>query len=113
MGLLKTGRRHLQVFFPKNRQALLGNNVDYLPIGEIALGAAGKVSSGNGAFLSGCVLPVGAPARIAEGERIVRESLEAVQTSNADLGIISSELFAYADSEALSAIIAELRKMGV
>jgi len=92
---------------------LLDRKVDYLPIGEIALGAAGKISSGNGAFLSRSVLPAGAPARIAEGERVVRECLEAVQNSNVDLGIISSELFVYAEAQALSAFIAELRKMGI
>jgi hypothetical protein len=113
IGTPKTGSSALQVFLARNRQNLLNQKVDYLPIGEIALGAAGKVSSGNGAFLSRSVLPPGAPARIAEGEKVVRECLEAVQNSNADLGIISSELFVYADAEALSAIIAELRKMGV
>ena len=113
IGTPKTGSSALQVFLARNRQNFLDRKVDYLPIGEISLGAAGKISSGNGAFLSRTVLPAGAPARIADGERVVRECLEAVQNSNADLGIISSELFVYAEAQALSAIIAELRKMGI
>lgn len=113
IGTPKTGTSALQVFLAKNRQNLLNKNVDYLPIGEIALGAAGKVSSGNGAFLSRSILPISAPARISNGERYIRECLEAVRNSNADLGIISSELFVYVDDQALSAIIAELRNMDV
>lgn len=113
IGTPKTGSSALQVFLARNRQNLLNRNVDYLPIGEIALGAAGKVSSGNGAFLSRSVLPTNAPARISNGEHHIRECLEAVQSSHADLGIISSELFVFADGEALSAIIADLRSMGV
>jgi hypothetical protein len=113
IGTPKTGSSALQVFLAKNRHNLLNKNVDYLPIGEIALGAAGKISSGNGAFLSRSVLPINAPARISDGERYVRECLEAVRISNADLGVISSELFAFADGEALSALIGELRSMGV
>jgi hypothetical protein len=113
MGIPKTGSSALQVFLAKNRQALLGKNVDYLPIGEIALGVAGKVSSGNGAFLSRCVLPVGAPARIVNGERYILALFDAIRNSTADYGIISSELFVYADKQALASIIAELRSLGV
>ena len=113
IGTPKTGTSALQVFLAKNRANLLKNSVDYLPIGEIALGAAGKVSSGNGALLSRSVLPAAAPARIPNGERYVSECLEAVRNSDAELGIISSELFVYADHQALSAITAELRKMGI
>jgi hypothetical protein len=113
IGTPKTGSSALQVFLAKNRQTLLDKHVDYLSIGEIALGAAGKVSSGNGAYLSRCVLRAGAPARIADGERYIREFFEAVQSSNADVGIISSELFADAEDQGLSAIIAELRNRGI
>jgi hypothetical protein len=113
IGTPKTGSSALQVFLAKNRHNLLNKNVDYLPIGEIALGEAGKISSGNGAFLSRSVLPTNAPARIPNGEGYIRECLDAVRSSPADLGIISSELFVYADGEALSAIIADLRNMGI
>jgi len=113
IGTPKTGSSALQVFLAKNRQKLLAKNVDYFSIGEIALGAAGKVSSGNGAYLSRCVLRAGAPARIAVGERHIREFFEAVRSSNAEVGIISSELFADAEDQALSAIIAELRNMSI
>ena len=113
IGTPKTGTSALQVFFAKNRDNLLSKNVDYLPIGEIAMGAAGKISSGNGAFLSRSVLPVNAPARIADGERFIQECFDSIRTSTVDLGIISSELFAYADNQALASLIAELTKIGV
>lgn len=113
IGTPKTGSSALQVFFAKNRQQLLAKKVDYLPIGEVALGAAGKVSSGNGAFLSRSVLPIGTPARIPDGRRYIQEFLAAVRGSNADLGIISSELFAFADGEALASLIADLRKLDI
>ncbi len=113
IGIPKTGSSALQVFLAQNRQILLKKRVDYLPIGEFALGAAGKVSSGNGAFLSRTMLPIDSPARIAAGERHVHEFLKAVRESKAGLGIVSSELFLGADKQALSALIARLRKMGV
>jgi hypothetical protein len=113
IGTPKTGSSALQVFLAKNRQNLLHKNVDYLAIGEIALGAAGKVSSGNGSFLSRCVLPIAAPARIPDGERYIRECIEAVRASKADLGIISSELFVDADVQAFSAIIGNIRDMDI
>jgi hypothetical protein len=113
IGSPKTGSSALQVFLAKNRPALLKKGVDYLPIGEIALGAAGKVSSGNGAFLSRSILPGEATASIPDGERYVQEFFDAVAGSKADLGIVSSELFFGANSQALSALIARLREMGV
>lgn len=109
----KTGSSALQVFLARNRQNLLKQDVDYLAIGEIALGAAGKVSSGNGAFLSRTMLPTEATARIPNGERHVKEFFEAVQASEADIGIVSSELFIGAGSLEFSALIARLRDLGV
>jgi len=113
IGSPKTGSSALQVFLAKNRQYLLKKDVDYLPIGEISLGAAGKVSSGNGAFLSRCILPAEASARIPDGERHIQEFFKAVQESNANIGIVSSELFFGADNQAYSALNARLREMAI
>jgi hypothetical protein len=113
VGTPKTGTSALQVFFAKNRDALLAKGVDYLPMGEIALGAAGRISSGNGAFLSRAVLPAGAPARIAEGQRFIDELFKLIQDSKADRGLVSSELFTYADREAFAALLGDLKKIGV
>ncbi len=113
IGSPKTGSSALQVFLAKNRKNLLENDVDYLPIGEIALGAAGKVSSGNGAFLSRCFLPEEATARIVDGERHMNEFFEAVENSDARVGIVSSELFMGADAAATSLLIDRLRKLGI
>jgi hypothetical protein len=113
IGTPKTGTSALQVFLAKNRQVLLTKSLDYLPIGEIALGTAGKVSSGNGAFLSRSVLPVNAPARMADDKRLADECYEMVRKSEADRGVISSELFTYADSRAFSTLLAGLKELGV
>ena len=109
----KTGSSALQVFLAKNRKSLLKNDVDYLAIGEFALGAAGKVSSGNGAFLSRCLLPEEASARIEDGERHTREFFAAVKNSPARVGLVSSELFMGADVDAMSHLIGQLRDLGI
>jgi hypothetical protein len=113
IGSPKTGSSALQVFLAKNRKALLNSDVDYLPIGEFALGAAGKVSSGNGAFLSRCLLPDEASARIADGARHAQEFFEAVKNSSARLGLVSSELFIGADHDLMAELIGRLREMGI
>jgi len=113
IGSPKTGSSALQVFLAKNRKNLLKKNVDYLPIGEIRLGEAGKVSSGNGAFLSRSILPSGATASIHDGERYIQEFFEAVEGSDADIGIVSIELFFGADAEAFSDLNERLREMAI
>lgn len=113
IGSPKTGSSALQVFLAKNRENLLERDVDYLPIGEFALGAAGKISSGNGAFLSRCLLPDSAFARITDGDHHTQEFFEAVRNSNAGVGIVSSELFMGADPDALAGLIEQLRKLKI
>ena len=58
-------------------------------------------------------MPIDAPARIRAGERHIEEFFDAVAASKADFGIVSSELFFGADSHALSALIAQLREIGI
>ena len=113
IGSPKTGSSALQVFLAKNRPNLLKQRVDYLPIGEIGLGAAGKVSSGNGAFLARSILPTGASAKIEDGKNYIDEFFEAVNASKADVGIVSSELLVGADVQAMTDIIARLRGMAI
>jgi hypothetical protein len=113
IGTPKTGTSALQVFLAKNREDLLNKNVDYLPIGEIALGTAGKISSGNGAFVSRSLLPAGAPARIADGSSFFQECYDVIRASPAEVGVISSELFTYADTDSFKLLLADLRTMGI
>ncbi len=113
IGTPKTGSSALQVFLAKNRQNLLKKGVDYLPMGEIGLGAAGKVSSGNGAFLARTILPTGASAKIEDGKKHVEEFFEAINASKADVGIVSSELLIGADIQAMADIISRLQAMSI
>lgn len=110
IGTPKTGSSAIQVFLARNRDALLAHSVDYLSIGEIALGTQGKISSGNGAYLSRCLLPPGAPARIANSKPHVEEFLDAIQNSKSEIGLISSELFVDADGQALVDFVSMLSK---
>jgi hypothetical protein len=113
IGIPKTGSSALQVFLARNAKALMAKSVDYLPIGEVALGVAGKISSGNGGHLSRCLFPRGSPGRIDNGERYMQEFFDAVERSTADIGIVSSELFADVSPESLSAVLTRLRYLGV
>jgi hypothetical protein len=113
IGTPKTGSSALQVFLAHNVEGLMAKSVDYLPIGEIALGTAGKISSGNGGHLARCLLPQDAPGRINEGERYIQEFVDAVRKSTAEIGIVSSELFVSANPEAMSAILTQLSDLGV
>jgi hypothetical protein len=113
IGTPKTGSSALQVFLAKNRKNLLKQGADYLPIGEIGLGVAGKVSSGNGAFLARSILPAGSSARIEDGRRHIDAFFDAVNASKADIGIVSSELLVGADRGVMSDIIARLGEMSV
>ena len=113
IGSPKTGSSALQVFLAKNRLHLLKKGADYLPIGEIGLGAAGKVSSGNGAFLARSILPSGASAKIEDGKNYIDEFFEAINASKADVGLVSSELLIGADVQAMTDLIARLRDMAI
>jgi hypothetical protein len=113
IGIPKTGSSALQVFLARNRDVLLTKSVDYLQIGEIGLGFQGKISSGNGAFLARSLLPDGAEIKMKEPTRYIEEFITAVEQSQSDIGIISSELFVDVDKASLRELVAGLRDRGV
>src|SRR5450631_2837417 len=102
IGIPKTGSSAIQVFLARNRPALLREGVDYLNSGEFHMGVAGKISSGNGAFLARCLLPEGARAKIVPGESHLTEALEAIKASDAHTGLISSEMFVDVDRKLMA-----------
>jgi len=113
LGMPKTGSSALQVFLARNRDALLGRGVDYLPIGEFALGVKGRITAGNGAFLARTLLAADSPARLAEPERYRAEFKEAVARSTARIGVVSSELFIDARREEIEPLILWLKERGI
>ncbi len=113
IGIPKTGSSAIQVFLARNRDALLLAGVDYLKIGEFSMGLAGKISSGNGAFVARCLLPAKAHAKIVLGEAHLAEALEAVKTGDAHTGLISSEMFVDTDHELMAGFLETLRNQGI
>ncbi len=113
LGMPKTGSSALQVFLARNHASLLARGVDYLPIGEFALGVNGRISAGNGAYLARTLLAPESPARIPEPERHRAEFHAAIARSSARIGIVSSELFIDARRDALAALISALGERGV
>ncbi len=113
IGIPKTGSSALQVFCAQNRQALLCQSLDYFELGEFALGARGKISSGNGAHLARSFLrPQGA------GYKPDREQQLAVldrhiATSTAETGLLSSEIFIFAEDATLAKLSDWLAARGI
>ncbi len=113
IGIPKTGSSAIQVFLARNRAALLREGVDYLNIGEFNMGVAGKISSGNGAYVARCLLPQSAGAKIVHGEAHLTETLEAIKASDAHTGLISSEMLVDADRQLMADFLATMRNLGI
>ncbi|MGH7159267.1 MAG: hypothetical protein ACREFS_04215 [Acetobacteraceae bacterium] len=113
LGMPKTGSSALQVFLARNRDQLMARGVDYLPIGEFALGIKGRITAGNGAFLARTLLADNSPARIVEPERHRAEFEAAATASGSRAGLISSELFIDARREKIEPLIGHLRERGI
>jgi hypothetical protein len=113
IGIPKTGSSALQVFCAQNRAALLSQGYDYFELGDFALGARGKISSGNGAHLARSFLrPQGAgykPDRDLQLAALDRK----IAASASATGLLSSEHFVFADDAALTEFSAWLSARGV
>ena len=113
IGIPKTGSSALQVFLAKNATLLTEKSVNYLQIGEFALGKQGQISSGNGALLARSIFPENAQARTADPDRHIKEFFDALNRSTANIAIISSEMFIDVSKEAFSRLLDRIAKTGV
>lgn len=114
IGLPKTGSTAAQTFFARNREALLTQSIDYLPIGEFREGAIGKIASGNGAYLARSMLPKGDPAYLQWDQPRVGEAfIRAIQESESSRLLLSSEMFALPEVGAWSEFVALCEREGI
>lgn len=112
LGLPKTGSSALQVSFARNHAAFAKQGVDYYQLGEFQVGLAGSITSGNGSILSRAVHPEGHPIRPKDAERHVQDFLDAAKASAQPRGLISSELFAFADDARMRELLDAVRALG-
>lgn len=113
IGIPKTGSSALQVFCAQNRQALLSQSLDYFELGDFALGARGKISSGNGAHLARSFLrPQGASYR-PDREQQLAALERKLAASSCVTGLLSSEIFVFAEDAALAEFSAWLAARGI
>lgn len=113
VGLPKTGSSALQVFLARNAEKLRARSIDYLRLGEIALGERGGISSGNGAYLARSLMSEASGARMKDPDKHVEQFLTATANSSFQVGIVSSELFAHARLELLSEVVKKLAGIGI
>ena len=113
IGIPKTGSSALQVFLARNATLLATKSVDYLQIGEFALGKQGQISSGNGALLARSIFPKNAQARTKNPDKHVSEFFHSLSRSPADIGIVSSEMFIDVTTESFVPLIKRIADLGV
>jgi hypothetical protein len=102
IGIPKTGSSALQVFLAQNRAAHIAQSMDYFSIGEFELGQRGKISTGNGAHIARSLFrPQAAAFRPNRDEQLAALDRQ-ISSSSCDTGLISSELFVFADDAGLS-----------
>jgi len=113
IGIPKTGSSALQVFCAQNRNALLAQSFDYFELGDFALGARGKISSGNGAHLARSFLrSKGAGYRPDRDQQLAALDRK-IETSTCDTGLLSCEHFVFADDVALMEFSSWLAARGI
>jgi len=113
LGIPKTGSSALQVFCAQNRKALLAQSFDYFELGDFALGARGKISSGNAAHLARSFLrPKGAGYRPDRDQQLAALDRK-IATSTCDTGLLSSEIFVFAEDAALAEFSSRLAARGI
>lgn len=111
-GLPKCGSSALQVFFAKNMDNLLKNNIEYFSIGDIEAGKKGSISSGNGSLLSRSMLRKEHEAYLDRPD-LYSSLLDKVINSNKDVGLLSSEFFAVLPLDKIKKWKEDLLKIGV
>src|SRR5262245_32437656 len=102
VGIPKTGSSALQVCWAQNREALLSQSLDYFELGDFLLGLRGKISSGNGAHLARSFLRPQAEAHMPNREQQLATLDRKISESRCETGLLSSELFVFADDARLA-----------
>jgi hypothetical protein len=113
VGIPKTGSSALQVFCAQNREAMLAQSLDYFELGEFALGAHGKISAGNGAHLARSFLRPKGAAYKPDREQQLAALERQISVSTCDTGLISSEMFVFAEDAALTEFSQWLAARGI
>jgi len=113
IGIPKTGSSALQVFCAQNRTALLARSLDYFELGDFDLGVRGKISSGNGAHLARSFLRPQGPSYRPDREQQLAILERRIAASGCDIGLLSSEIFVFADDAALASFADWLRDRGI
>jgi hypothetical protein len=113
LGIPKTGSSALQVCWAQNREALLSQSFDYFELGDFLMGLRGKISSGNGAHLARSFLPPQAEAYLPTREQQLSQLDRKILESDCDTGVLSSELFVFADDARLAEFAGWLVERGI
>lgn len=113
IGIPKTGSSALQVFWAQNRQALLSQSLDYFELGDFTLGLRGKISSGNGAHLARSFLRPQAEAYMPNRDQQLATLERKISESTCETGLLSSELFVFADNAGLAEFASWLDKRDI
>jgi hypothetical protein len=113
IGIPKTGSSALQVCWAQNRNALLAQSLDYFELGDFTLGLHGKISSGNGAHLARSFLQPQAEAYLPTRDQQLAQLDRRIRESECDTGVLSSELFVFADDARLAEFASWLAERGI
>lgn len=111
-GFPKNGSSALQVFFAKNRNKLLDEDVDYLEISDLDRARQGKITSGNAAKLARTLLPEMHEAFVEDNDQVYSKFLDALSCSHSENIVISSEFFPFAKKDAISQLISDSDALG-
>ncbi len=98
------------MFLASNRQALLKQSVDYLPIGDFETEKNGIWGAGNAVHLAKALAK---EDPVSFRDKPVADFFQAISDSSSDRGIISSEFFAYSNPKSLLEIVTRIREMGI
>lgn len=112
IGLPKTGSTAIQTFLARNRERLLSQDADYLPVGDFKKGVDAQIASGNGAHLARSLLQPTSDDFLPESHPIIAKALQSLRQSPARRVILSSEHFAFASDEGWNRLCALGKEQG-
>jgi hypothetical protein len=92
---------------------MLAHSLDYFELGEFALGAGGKISAGNGAHLARSFLRPKGAAYKPDREQQLAALDRQISASSSDTGLLSSEMFVFAEDAALAEFSQWLAARGI